>query len=158
MDISLIQIVTLIAQIGSIWLAHYLGTRKSEKEYINKVQLHRYKKFYVPYISALYRGYTWETGFKNHSCKVRGFILDLLTKHLELLDPKTLALYPGFYNAFLNMLEYEEGNEDYTDAPEEFEKAFNEISETILLEAQRLAAELGLPPLAANLLKLYHPA
>ncbi len=53
------------------------------------------------------------------------------------------------------MLEYEAGNKNYADAPDEFEKAFTAISKAILLEAKKLATELGLPPLATNLLRLY---
>ena len=75
--------------------------------------------------------------------------------HLEYWDNETLRLYPAFYQAFLDLLEHEEGNEKYAHAPAEFHKAFRAISLSILEHTQSIARELYLPPLGAALYENY---
>ncbi len=142
---------------ASIWFTHYLATRQERKKLARSVIEERYTKAYLPYISDLYRLFAFNSlgEYCVRNLESRSLFLDLITDNLPYWDNRTLALYPTFYKAYLDMLEHEAGNPLYSDAPTAMYNAANEITLAILEEAHRLECSLERPSLSALLLTSY---
>ena len=149
------DIVVIIVQVVSVGLTYYFGRRSATSDFKTKTLKERYKKAYVPYVKKLYAGFMIED-VRLLPIDARGIFFDMLAHNLEYWDNETLRLYPAFYQAFLDLLEHEEGNEEYAHAPAEFHKAFRAISLSILEHTQSIARELYLPPLGEVLYENYH--
>lgn len=63
------------------------------------------------------------------------------------MEPKSQALYPDFYLAFLNMLEAENGNKDYPldKCSEELDIAFNRLKNAVFTEYKGILKKCNLP-------------
>lgn len=141
----------------SIWFTHYLATRQDKKKTVLATKEERYTRAYLPYISDLYKLYAFKSlgDFCVKNFESRSMFLDLLTNNLRYWDNKTLSLYPAFYKAYLDMLEYEDGNPLYSSAPVAMYNAANEITLAILEEASQLEDSLERSNLSALLLSDY---
>lgn len=138
-------------------LSYWFGVRKTRKEFLDKNKFHRYKTAYVPYIETLYKGFSFN-GFivDNWSYHLRTLYFDLINKNLSLWGENTISVYEDFYQAYLDMLEYDDGNiTEYLNAPKNFEICLTKISLHILEEAKEISDSLGLPPLAKPLIANY---
>ena len=148
------DIVVIIVQVVSVGLTYYFGRKSATNDFKTKTLKKRYEKAYVPYVKKLYAGFMIED-VRFLPIDARRIFFDMLAHNLEYWDNETLRLYPAFYQAFLDLLEHEEGNEEYAHAPAEFHKAFRAISLSILEHTQSIARELYLPPLGAALYENY---
>ena len=149
------DIVVIIVQVVSVGLTYYFGRRSVMSDFKTKALKTRYETEYVPYVKLLYHAQLTEEIRADISLQTRGELLKLISQNLEHWEDTTLRLYPALYSAFLNLLEYEDGNEEYGNAPSEFYKAVNTITESILADTQSIARELYLPPLGAALYENY---
>jgi hypothetical protein len=149
------DIVVIIVQVVSVGLTYYFGRRSVMSDFKTKALKTRYETAYVPYVKLLYHAQLTEEIRADISLQTRGELLKLISQNLEHWEDTTLRLYPALYSAFLNLLEYEDGNEEYGNAPSEFYKAVNTITESILADTQSIARELYLPPLGAALYENY---
>ena len=148
------DIVVIIVQVISVGLTYYFGRRSATSDFKVKTLKKRYEKAYVPYVKALYAGFMTED-VRELSVDARCKFFDMISHNLEYLDDETLRLYPYFYKAFLDMLEYGDGNKDYAHAPDMFYQAFHAISLSILKHTQSIAKELYMPPLGEALYENY---
>lgn len=156
MDFQLIPTaITCSVQIVTCGLTYLFGRRSAKIDHKRTILRERYDKFYIPFIRLLYKGF-YTDGFRpDIPIEIRAMMHDLLSNNLEYLDVSTLRLYPSFYKAFLDMMEFEDGNHDFDTAPEEFLLISNKIALTVLQETQRIAKELSLPPLGQPLIPNY---
>lgn len=149
------DIVVIVVQVISVGLTYYFGRRSAISDLKTTALKTRYETAYVPYVKVLYHGLMIDDVNQDASFETRGKFFDILSQNLESWDPETLRLYPAFYKAFLDMLEYEDGNADFTNAPKEFRQAFRDITLSILESTQSIARELSMPPLGAALYENY---
>lgn len=119
----------------------------------HSIENERYRAFYAPYIQLLYVGMLWDMEFSELDFEARSKFLDLISKNVHLVDKDTLKEYPNFYLCYLGMLEFENNNLDFSTAPIELNKAFNNISISVLSHGQTLSTKLHLPNIAEFALK-----
>ncbi|MBE6074226.1 MAG: hypothetical protein E7202_06815 [Selenomonas ruminantium] len=156
MDFQLIPTaITCSVQIVTCGLTYLFGRRSAKIDSKKAILRERYDKFYIPFVRLLYKGFYTEGFRPDIPFKTRAMMHELLSNNLEYLDVYTLRLYPSFYKAFLDMLEYEDGNHDFDTAPEDFLLISTKIALTVLQETQRIAKELTLPPLGQPLIGNY---
>jgi hypothetical protein len=81
------------------------------------------------------------------SLAARSKFLDLLSHNLHLLKPKSQAMFPDFYLAYLNLLEAEDDNPDYPleQCQQEFDKVFDKMSVMILHDYKGILRQCHLP-------------
>lgn len=148
------DIIVIIVQVISVGLTYYFGRKSATNDLKTKTLSKRYKKAYVPYIKTLYAGFMIED-VRDIPIDARSKFFDILSHNLEYWDDETLRLYPVFYQTFLDMLEYKNGDSGYAHAPAAFRKAWRAISLSILKHSQSIARELYMPPIGAALYENY---
>lgn len=148
-------VITCSVQIVTCGLSYIFGRRTAKIDAKRAVLRERYNNFYVPFVRYLYKGFYIDRIRSGMPAQNRATMLELLSDNLEYLDVGTLRLYPCFYEAYLDMLEYEAGNSGFSKAPENFQHVVNQLALTILEETQRIALELSLPPLGQPLISDY---
>lgn len=162
---SWIQIGTIVIQVLAIFASYYFGRLSNKKDNEFKIMKNRYEIGYVPYIKSLYRGFLFD-GFRviNYAPDIdinemfvgpEGVFLDHLSENIHLLGPETTKHYSAFYKSFLDMLEYLNGNKDYSSAPKAFIKTANLITLSLLEDAKKISEELGLPDITEPFLENY---
>lgn len=129
----------------SVGITYCFSIFKESRDRKREILKERYSNAYLPCISNLFRLYAFNSvgHYMVESRDTRCAFLDLLTDNLHYWDKSTIALYPKFYKAFLDMLEFENGNEDYQNAPVVMESISNEITLAILKAAKDIEADLG---------------
>lgn len=151
MNINWWNLLSYIVLIVSIFLSNYLGSRYAEKANIRKEMMNRYEKAYVPFIKKLYSGHMFSDELLSSiSIEPKDIFLDHITNNLHLYGPSVVTVYPQLYDAFLDLLEFEDGNMQYSAALSNYKNAFSKITASMLLEASMLEAELKLPGLAQS--------
>lgn len=151
MNINWWNLLSYIVPIISIFRSNYLGRRYAEKANIRKEMMNRYEKAYVPFIKKLYSGHMFSDELlSSGSIESKGIFLDLITNNLHLYGPSVVSVYPQLYDAFLDLLEFENGDMQYSSALSNYKSAFSKITASMLLEASMLEAELKLPGLAQS--------
>lgn len=138
-------------------ISYWFGIHKAKKEATVKNQYKRYEEAYIPYIKYIYSGYNFNGFSENYmDFETRTAFFDLITKNLHLWGESTIVLYQYFYKAYLDMLEYDQGDIiNYPDAPRSFKYALTNITFSILLEAQTISNNLLLPSLVKPLIENY---
>lgn len=143
------EILSYIVPVASIFLTYYLGSIKSNKETYQNVQKLRYNSFYVPYLLCLYRGHLFDKlNFSDLGSDIRAHLLDLASENLQYLGKSSLMLYPKVYDAYLAYLEYDEGNPNFSYAPDFYNRVMNDFTNALILEAIELERYLKMPGLA----------
>lgn len=121
-------VVAIISVVGSFVVVYLTAIKElfTQKYQIRREQL---DNFYIPFYQFYCRGLLLYNKLSKLGSEARGNLLDLLTSNIYLMEPKSQALYPDFYLAFLNMLEAENGNKDYPldKCSEELDIAFNRL-------------------------------
>lgn len=151
-----IFLFTLLAQMFSISLSFFLGKRQAKIKYYDEVKEKRYLALYVPYIRSLYMGSAAVTSMEFCTFETSQIFLEILEENIHFMGKKSLSDYQNFYRAHLDLLEHEDGNQDFVSAPVIYQKIFIRITISILEEALELSTQLKMPPIAQPLLsKLY---
>lgn len=145
------NLLSYIVPIISIFLSNYLGRRYTEKANIRKEMMNRYETAYVPFLKKLYAGHMFSDELlKSGAISSKGIFFNLISQNLHLYGLSVVRVYPRLYDAFLDLLEFENGNLKYHSAVSEYQNVFSEITTWILLEASMLESELKLPGLAQS--------
>ena len=139
-------IVAIISVIGSL-IVVYLSTIKEHFSKKYEVRREQLEKFYIPFYQKYCAGFLSANSISNMGLESRGQFLDLFTKNLHLMEPKSQSMYHDFYLAFLNMLEAENNNPDFPleKCSQDFSKIFNDISKAILQEYKCILKKCYLP-------------
>ncbi|HOV69030.1 MAG TPA: hypothetical protein PLZ84_01750 [Clostridia bacterium] len=149
------QILSYVVPLAAVCASYILGrvakSHISRREYLLK----RYNEFYVPFIQAFFAGYLWSLPINKLSFDARSKFFDHIMQNIQHLDEHTLSLVPDFYKAFLGMLEYEDSNPKYSDAPKQFADIFNKVIRSVLLESIRLSKLTKQTSLGKTALQLY---
>lgn len=158
-----IQILAIIIQVFCIFISYYLGSKKDKQEYILRIKEERYNNFYFPYIQLLYSNRAWEFTSCGQPKSMEDFD-EIITKNVRHLDEKSLSLYEDFskaYRYFSWFYAYCAEAEHYypipsdTEASRIYDTVFFTIGYSVLLEAQSIANELGLPIITKPFLKTF---
>ncbi|MDT2830882.1 hypothetical protein P7H62_06250 [Vagococcus carniphilus] len=136
----------------SIFITYFLGTLNSKNNLKKDVNLQRYETFYVPYMSKLLAAYNFTDDPHKSPFEVRGVYFDMIMNNMHLLDSSSSKLIPSYYKRFLDLLEFENGNDDFQFAQKRYDEIFIEISTAILKEAEELSKSLNYPNLAKTIL------
>lgn len=151
MNINWWNLLSYIVPIISIFLSNYLGSKYSEKSDTRREMKERYETAYVPFLKKLYAGHMFSDELlKSGAISSKGIFFDLISQNLHLYGPSVVSVYPQLYDAFLDLLEFEDGNMQYSAALSNYKNAFSKITASMLLEASMLKAELKLPGLAQS--------
>lgn len=134
-----------IIPLMSVALSYILGRLESRMSLKRTSMMEQYTNLYLPYIQKLYAGFMWENTISDAPLETRSVFFDLLTQNIQYLDESSQGMIPEFYSAFLDLLEYDSGNEQYSYAPEQFEQCFWRITKSIIVEASQLSKKLRLP-------------
>ncbi len=142
-------VLNYLVPFATIVLTYVLGRLQEHHSFKNSVLKERYEAVYVPFVSAIYRGMIWHyEDYSKMPADLRAVFFDMLFKNIQFIDKKTQALMPQYYTAYLNMLEYEEGNPEFISAPQEYNSMFSGILMCMLSETSKLSNKLHLPPLS----------
>ena len=135
----------------SVGITYCFSIFKESRDRKREVLKERYSNAYLPYMSNLFRLYAFSSvgHYLVDDHETRCAFLDLLTDNLQYWDKSTIALYPKFYKSFLDMLEHENGNPNYQDAPNKMKAVSDEITFAILKAAKDIEADLGCTSLSA---------
>ena len=79
--------------------------------------------------------------------RVRSIFLDLMTRNLHLMEPHSQAMYSEFYSVYLDLLEAENNNPEYSlnECSENFDAIFNKLTKQILTEYKYILKKCHLP-------------
>ena len=144
MDASII--VAIISVIGS-FVVIYLSSVKDYFTLKNKVRREQLDKFYIPFYQNYCAGFLSINKLSEMSLEARSKFLDLFTKNIYLMEPKSQSMYNDFYQAFLNMLSAynEEPDYPFEKCSHEFDTIFNNMSNAILSEYKDILRKCRLP-------------
>ena len=148
MDFSIVAsiIVSLISVICSFVVVYLSAIRDvfNEKQQVRREQL---DNFYVPFYRRYCAGFLFRNRLSQMSLEARNAFLDLLTRNIYLMEPTSQAKYSDFYAAYLDLLEAENGNEDYSlvECSDRFDQVFNDMTTSILLEYKCILKKCHLP-------------
>lgn len=139
----LLEFITPIVSILSIFISYYLGQKSIRKDLLKKTIRYRYMEVYVPYIQLIAK----ELPFLEYPITDTNLALkisQMTLGNIQFLGDKSSRQAIKFYESLLNYLEYSDGNSDYPDAEKEINLIFLQMTQEILLEASDLSKELHL--------------
>lgn len=148
MDFSIVAsiIVSLISVIGSFVVVYLSAIRDvfSEKQQVRREQL---DNFYIPFYRRYCAGFLFRNRLSQMSPESRSVFLELFTRNIHLMEPILQSKYSDFYAAYLDLLEAEGDNEDYSliECSDHFDQIFNDITASILLEYKCILKKCHLP-------------
>ncbi len=159
---NFMEILNYLIPFATIVLSYVLGRVQEHHSYKKTVLKERYEKFYVPFLSLIYRGMLWNiSDYSAESLESKSIWLDLIFNNIQYIDRHTQELLPEYYETFLNLLEFEDGNQQFVTAPNDYNRAFTNVVNSVLSESIKLSRKLRLPPLgttaATNLSKSQIP-
>ena len=149
-----ISVLNYIVPVVSIFITYILGVLASKKSNKMEVEKMRYETFYAPFMKHLLGGLPIMPHPHSFSIEARSTFFDLIMKNTYLLSPQEASIVPRFYEAFLGMLEFDDNNEQYADAPVKYDEVFIEFCVANLLEAQKLSKSLKYPNLSKTISKI----
>lgn len=153
-----ISIISLVLQPISIFVTYYLARKSDTISLVQNSYKERYNSFYAPYIQKIYAGFLWNKELiLKMPFSTRDVFFDLISNNFKYLDTKSIKLYPKLYSLFLEMLDYEdcENENKYHNPSNEFAIIFLKISISILEESIIIADELKLPRIGEEILFSY---
>lgn len=139
-------IVAVISVIGSFTLV-YLNSVKdtSNKKYeIRKEQL---SKFYIPFYQRYCAGLFPQNQLSAMPAETRARFFNLITQNIYLMEPLSQAMYSDFYSTYLDLLEVENNNPEYSleESSRKLDNIFNKLSRQILIEYKGILKKCHLP-------------
>ena len=139
----LLEFITPIVSILSIFISYYLGQKSIRKDLLKKTIRYRYMEVYVPYIQFLAK----ESPFLAYpitNTDIAIKVNKMTLENIQYLGVKSSELAIKYYESLLDYLEYSDGNPDYPNAEKEINAIFLQMTQEILLEASLLSKELHL--------------
>lgn len=143
MNSKLINLITPLVSIISIFISHYLGMKKTDSRIKQEALQKRYDTVYIPYIQLLARTVPL-LPYPISNPDVAMTINSITLENIEYLGKKSSSLAIDFYLTMLDFFEYHNGNQDFIDAKDKINTTFYKMTQVILLEASQLSKELKL--------------
>lgn len=152
-----IQILAIFIQVFCIFVSYYLGSKKDKQEYRLRIKENRYNNFYFPYIQLLFTFKAWNFTSYGYSFEALNKFRNIIENNAKYLDEKTLTLYRDFSNAYWYLADDTEHTHEQgpLHSHDVYDVVFFTIGYSILLEAQAIAHELGLPIITKPFLKTF---
>lgn len=140
----------------SVFASYLCGRLQTNHQSKRDVVKERYENFYIPYIQMLYRGHVY-ADIKSSDMSTEAVLteFDLVMHNIQYLGKQSLSRVHCLYDSVLNLLEWNDGNEDFSSAPEEYEREISEFRKRVLLESSELSKVLYLPDIGRQLLSLF---
>ena len=148
MDFSIVNsiFVPLISVIGSFVVVYLSAIRDvfNDKQKVRKEQL---EHFYIPFYRRYCAGFLSKTRLSEMDIEARNDFFDLFTQNIHLMEPISQSRYSDFYAAYLDLLEAESNNKDYSlvECSDRFDQVFNDMTASILLEYKCILKKCHLP-------------
>lgn len=143
MILKFINVITPLVSIISIFVSHYLGTKKTDKSLELEALQKRYDTVYVPYIQMLARAAPL-LPYPINNPDVAMTINSITLENIEYLGKESSSLALDFYLAMLDFFEYYNGNKEFPEAKDKINAIFHKMTLAILQEASQLSKELKL--------------
>lgn len=147
----LLTVISAVVPLIAVIISYILGVTTQINKRTVEVLRMRYEKLYVPFMRDLIVAPAeWITPHE-HSLAVRSKLYDLIMQNAEYLGAKSGLVLPKYNQAFLNMLEFEDGNVTYKNAPSDHDSAFTELEDSLLIEAKAISRKLRYPDLSGTI-------
>lgn len=127
-------------------------------EYLHSTKLkkyeERYRSFYVPYVSLLYKKAIWKHEFCMLVDNDKEEFLNLIMDNLQYLGESSQAIIPDFYQSFPELQEwYNYKSDDKTG--KEVDLIFFTLTNCILSECKHISRILKLPDIGSTVSKKF---
>lgn len=139
----LLNIITPIVSVLSIFISYHLGQKSSDKDLEKKTIRYRYIEVYVPYIQFLAKASPF-LAYPITNTDLALKITQMTLENIQFLGEKSSQQAIKYYESLLNYLEYSNGSPKHPDAEKEINAIFLQMTKEILLEASDLSKELHL--------------
>lgn len=143
MNSKLINLITPLVSIISIFISHYLGMKKTDSRIKQEALQKRYDTVYIPYIQLLARTFPL-LPYPISDPEIAITINSITLENIEYLGKESSSCAVDFYLAMLDFFEYYSGNKEFPDAKDKINAIFHKMTQAILLEASQLSKELKL--------------
>lgn len=139
-------IVSIISVIGS-FIVIYLTSVKEIFLQKNKIRREQLDNFYIPFYRMYCQGFMSINKLSTFSVETRCEFLDLFTNNIHLMESKSQSMFSAYYRAFLDMLEVDAKNPDYSEieCKDRLDEIFDLMSSVILNEYKRILKKCHLP-------------
>ena len=106
-------VVAIISVTGSFILV-YLNSFKDLLNRKYEIRREQLSNFYTPFYQRYCAGFFQHCQLSSMDNRVRSIFLDLMTRNLHLMEPHSQAMYSEFYSVYLDLLEAENNNPEYS--------------------------------------------
>lgn len=139
-------IVAAISVIGSFTLV-YLNSVKETSNRKYEIRKEQLSKFYIPFYQRYCAGLFPQNQLSAMSSEARARFFNLITQNIYLMEPLSQAMYSDFYSAYLDLLEAESNNPEYSleESSRKLDTIFNKLSRQILIEYKGILKKCHLP-------------
>lgn len=139
----------------SVFASYICGRMQSSHQNKTDAMKERYEKFYIPYIRTLYQGHIYSgVQFTDLSTDVLLQLFGTIMDNIQYLDELSLMRVHHLYDCMLDMLEWRDGNPEFSAAPAKCEAEFRLFTKHVLIESEGLSKALHLPSIGTHLLLL----
>lgn len=147
----LLTVISTVVPLIAVIISYILGiTTQIDKRTVDVLRV-RYETLYIPFMRDLIVAPAEWIVPHEHSLTVRVKLYDLIMQNAEFLGSKSGLLLPKYNQAFLNMLEFEDGNVTYKKAPSDYDAVVIELEDALLIEAQSISRKLRYPDLSGTI-------
>lgn len=139
-------IVAAISVIGSFTLV-YLNSVKETSNRKYEIRKEQLSKFCIPFYQRYCAGLFPQNQLSAMSSEARARFFNLITQNIYLMEPLSQAMYSDFYSAYLDLLEAESNNPEYSleESSRKLDTIFNKLSRQILIEYKGILKKCHLP-------------
>lgn len=145
-----IEIIKIACTVIVPFIAYFLGrsTRFDAKR--EAATMKRMQDYYWPLMERYMTGFWWEISYSYSDMESKGLFFELIVNNSYLADKQTQELVPDFYQAYLDVLEHKDGNQDYDfSCLTKLDVAFSQVIDSVYKEYVSLCKQLGYPEPAA---------
>lgn len=148
--------IAFLGPLSVVFASYFFGL--ATKAYERKILAakERYQHLYIPYMRWLVHAPLNWVSPGMYKPKYRDQVMALLLDNAQFMGLKSSQLLPNFYDAYLNLHEFEEEiNFNHTTAATDYNDCFISMSYALLKEATEVSTKLKLPNLAATIAASY---
>ncbi|AME09693.1 hypothetical protein AXE85_05765 [Gemella sp. oral taxon 928] len=161
-------VITPIVSVLSIFISHWLGTLKINKEYKHSQNEKLYKELYIQLFRELnsalneeFLNYHWLIAHPRYSRKKPDFLSVILNNNLEKIPPKLISYVSKYKYHSANSIPFfwgEEYDYFYYNHLKSASELFDYIIIELLLEAQEVSKIIKYPNSAKEFLNIFQKA
>lgn len=155
---SVTEILSIIVPLIAVILSYICGRLETSGRSKTEAIKEQYEKFYIPFLQKLCIILPDENiKFSDMSFEMRSIFFDIVMSNIQYIDINTQHHIPNFYCAYVDMLEYADGNPKYAETPSYADIAFINLAICACKRSIKLSKKLHFPKIGAavlpNLLK-----